>query len=63
MTKAERRQLHDALNDLSHNEVAAIVRRSFPDARGAGMVNALAKSVIANAHRQVSPRLPRMQRG
>ncbi len=55
MTKAERRQLHDALNDLSRKEVAAIVRQSFPQARGA-RIDALARRVIAGAHAEVSPK-------
>ncbi len=55
MTKAERRRLHEGINALTHKEVAEIIRRSFPRARGA-RIDAMAKSVISNAHRQVSPR-------
>jgi len=55
-TKAGRRKLHIAINDLSPETLAGIVRRSFPRVKGA-KVDELAKRVVANAHRQVSPRL------
>jgi hypothetical protein len=58
--KAERRKLHQAINDLGHEQVAGIVRQSFPRAKDARL-DQLAKAVIANAHRQVSPR--KTQRG
>ncbi|MGD1082496.1 MAG: hypothetical protein ABR881_29620 [Candidatus Sulfotelmatobacter sp.] len=60
MTKAERRKIHHAINGLSHDQVAAIVRRNFPQAKGA-RVDEMAKQVIAGAHRQVSPQ--KIQRG
>jgi hypothetical protein len=56
-----RRKLHAAINSLEPETVASIVRKVFPrtlDTR----VDELAKAVIANAHRQVSPRLPRKTR-
>ena len=64
MKKADRRKLHTAINDLSKDQVAAIVRSQFPGARGA-RIDTLAKRLIAGAHRTVSPRitLPKMQRG
>jgi hypothetical protein len=55
MNKAGRRKLHSAINGLSHEDVAAMVRSSFPGIR-AGKVNQVAKGVIAGAHRAVSPR-------
>jgi hypothetical protein len=58
MTKAQRRTLHGAINNISAQDVAAIVKQSFPRAKG-GKIDQLAKAVIAKAHRQVSPRLPR----
>jgi hypothetical protein len=60
--KAQRRKTHAAINGLNHQDVAAIVRDQFPGARGERL-NSLAKVVIAKAHRIVSPRLPRIQRG
>jgi ribosomal protein L11 len=63
MTKKQRAKLHAAINSLSTDEVASIVRQQFPKAKGP-KIDALAKEVISGAHRQVSPRtLPRMQRG
>jgi hypothetical protein len=59
-TKSGRRKLHSAINDLSPETVATIVRQSFPRVKGA-RVDELARWVISNAHRQVSPRKP--QRG
>ncbi|MGA9509532.1 MAG: hypothetical protein WBV55_13020 [Candidatus Sulfotelmatobacter sp.] len=58
--KSGRRKLHAAVNDLSSETVAAIVRQNFPRAKGK-RIDQLAKAVISNAHRQVSPRKP--QRG
>ena len=49
--KAERRKVHRAINSLSAEEVAGIVRRSFGARKD---LDALAKAVIAKAHRQVS---------
>lgn len=60
MKKNTRRTLHAAINDLSHQDVAAIVRQQFPRAKGA-RIDELAKRVIAGAHRQISPR--KTQRG
>lgn len=59
-SKAKRRKLHQAINDLTPSEVAEIVRQANPQAKGT-KIDVLAKKVIAGAHRQVSPR--RMQRG
>jgi len=59
-TKAGRRKLHSAINDLSPETVAGIVRQSFPRVKSA-RVDELARQVISNAHRQVSPR--KTQRG
>jgi hypothetical protein len=58
VNKAQRARLHRSINGLSPQDVAGIVKQSFPRAK-AGRIDALAKVVIANAHRQVSPRLPR----
>jgi hypothetical protein len=58
MTKAQRAKLHRSINDLSPQDVAGIVKQSFPRAKG-GKIDQLARVVIARAHRQVSPRLPR----
>jgi hypothetical protein len=58
VNKFQRRKLHGAINDISPQEVAGIVRQSFPRAKG-GRIDALAKAVVAKAHRQVAPRLPR----
>ena len=55
MKKTERRKVHEAINDLSNEEVAAIVRQTFPRVKNA-QVDELARAVISNAHRQVSPR-------
>jgi hypothetical protein len=61
MNKSQRRKLHAAINELTGNQVAAIVQKEFPRAKG-GRIDQLAGDVIAN--RQVSPRLPRkIQRG
>lgn len=55
MDKSARRKLHAAVNNLSHEELAAIVRRTYRLKDGQG-TDAIAKRVIAAAHRQVSPR-------
>jgi hypothetical protein len=60
MTKAERRKLHQAINSLNSGQVATIVRQNFPRAKGK-KIDQLAKGIIANAHRQISPR--KQQRG
>jgi hypothetical protein len=63
MNKSQRRKLHAAINDVTSSQVATIVRQQFPRAHGS-RIDQLAKAAIANAHRQVSPRLPRkIQRG
>jgi hypothetical protein len=58
MTTNQRRDLHRTINSLTPDQVAAIVRKTHPRVR-AGQVDAIAKRMIAGAHRQVSPRLPR----
>jgi hypothetical protein len=58
MNKVQRSKLHRSINGLTGSQVAAIVQKEFPRAKG-GKIDQLAKAVIANAHRQVSPRLPR----
>jgi ribosomal protein L11 len=60
MSKAERRKTHQAINSLTSDQVAAIVKQNFPRVKRA-RVNELAKRVVANAHRIVSPR--KIQRG
>jgi hypothetical protein len=55
MTTNQRRDLHRAINALTPDQVAAIVRRTHPRVRG-NQVDTIAKRVIAAAHRQVSPR-------
>jgi hypothetical protein len=58
MNKAQRSKLHRSINGLSPQDLAGIVKQSFPRTKG-GKIDALAKAVVARAHRQVSPRLPR----
>jgi hypothetical protein len=60
MNKASRRKLHQSINSLDNDQVAAIVWQNFPRARGKE-IDQLAKGIISDAHRQVSPRphLPR----
>jgi hypothetical protein len=58
VNKAQRGKLHRAINGISPQDVAGIVKQSFPRAK-AGKIDQLARDVIAKAHRQVSPRLPR----
>lgn len=60
MNKSQRAKVHRAINDLTHEEVATIVKQEFPRAKGA-RIDQLAKAAIANAHRQISPR--KTQRG
>jgi hypothetical protein len=62
MTKAARKKLHAAINGLTADQVARIVQKFFPQVRGR-KIDVLAKAVIADAHRKVSPRVPRMKRG
>jgi hypothetical protein len=62
MTKSQRRNLHRAINALTPEEVGAIVRRTYRLKNGQG-TDAIAKRVIAAAHRQVSPRAPRKTPG
>lgn len=62
MNQSQRRKLHAGINKLTADEVAAIVRQQFPGVRGA-RIDQLTKMVLADAHRKVSPRVPRMQCG
>ena len=55
MNKTERRKIHRAINHLTHDEIAEIVKKAHPRARGARL-DELAKAAIAEAHRLVSPR-------
>ena len=55
MNKRQRRALHSAINDLSPQDVAAIIKQQYPRAKGT-KIDELAKAVIADAHRKVSPR-------
>ena len=50
MNKARRGKLHRAINDLTHEDLAAIVKQEFPRAKGP-KINTLAKQIMANAHR------------
>jgi histone H3/H4 len=54
-TKQTRRDLHEAINALSRAEVAEIVKKEFPRA-GRKRVDELAKEMVGEAHRLVSPR-------
>jgi hypothetical protein len=58
MTKSQRRNMHRAINALTPEELAAIVRRTYQGVK-ASRIDGLARTVIAAAHRQVSPRPPR----
>ena len=62
MTKNQRRDLHRAINALTPDQVAAIVRRTHPRVKS-GQVDTIAKRAIAAAHRQVSPRQRKIPRG
>jgi hypothetical protein len=53
--KEERRDLHAAINELTREVVAKIVRKNYPRTNEA-RVDALAKRIVAAAHRKVSPR-------
>ena len=55
MTKAQRKKTHENINALTHEQVAAIVRHTFPRVRGEH-IDGLAKQLIAGAHAEVSPR-------
>jgi hypothetical protein len=55
VNKTERTKLHRAINALTPEEFAAIVRRTYRLKAGQG-TDTIAKRVIAAAHRQVSPR-------
>lgn len=55
MTKKQRRNLHAAINSLSHDEVADIVKKEFPRATGKKLAE-LAREMIGEAHGLVSPR-------
>lgn len=54
-TKKTRRDLHAAINALTRDEVAEIVRQHYPRAKGE-QLDRIAKAAIAEAHRLVSPR-------
>lgn len=54
-SKQTRRDLHAAINALTRDEVAEIVKDQFPRARGK-RIDELAREAIAEAHRIVSPR-------
>jgi 16S rRNA C1402 N4-methylase RsmH len=56
--KEARKTAHDIINQISHAEVAAIVRQYFPRTRGKRL-DALAKQIIADTHRLISPRKQR----
>jgi hypothetical protein len=55
LNQEQRRNMHRAINALTAEELAAIVRRTYRLKAGQG-TDAIAKRVIAAAHRQVSPR-------
>ena len=55
MKKKTRRDLHAAINALTHDEVAAIVQKAHPRAKRE-RIDELAKLAIEAAHRKVSPR-------
>lgn len=54
-SKQSRRDLHVAINALTRDEVAAIVREQYPRATGK-RVDELAREMIGEAHRLVSPK-------
>ena len=56
MNKTERRKIHRAINDLTHEEVAEIVKKAHPRVKKEARMDELAKAAIAAAHRIVSPR-------
>lgn len=60
MNKEQRRKTHHEINGLTHEQVAAIVRHTFPRVK-AEHVDGLAKKIIAGAHKMISPR--KTQRG
>jgi hypothetical protein len=55
-TKKKRRDLHSAINALSRDEVAEIIRQAHPGVTSA-KIDELAKAAIEEAHRLVSPRM------
>lgn len=55
MNKKERREWHEMINGLSHAEVEAIVKKSYPQMRPRH-VDRIAKLLIEDAHRSISPR-------
>lgn len=55
MNKRQRREQHEAINSLTREEVAAFIRKSLPGARRQ-TVDILAKLMISDAHRRISPR-------
>lgn len=55
MTKTQRAELHAKINGLTHGDLAAIVRQTNPRAKG-GRIDAIAKQIVAGAHRAISSR-------
>jgi hypothetical protein len=55
MKKKTRRDLHAAINALTHEQVAQIIKRQYPRAKGE-RIDELAKKMIGEAHRIISPR-------
>ncbi len=53
--KKIRRDLHTAINTLTHKKVAEIIRKTYPPTNSE-RIDALAREAIAAAHRLVSPR-------
>jgi hypothetical protein len=49
MNKAQRGKLHRAINGISPQDVAGIVKQSFPRAKG-GKIDQLAKAVLSRTH-------------
>lgn len=54
MNKEQRRKMHEAINNLSHEEVRSIVRTAYPKATGEKM-DELAKKIVSLAHEKISP--------
>jgi hypothetical protein len=55
-TKKTRRKFHAAINALSRDEVAEIIKQAHPGVKSSAKIDELAKAVIEEAHRIVSPR-------
>lgn len=54
-TRADRLKLHNAINNLKHEQVADIVTKTFPRLKPE-KVDLAAKKIVEAAHRLVSPR-------